>query len=129
MTVFLRFVKYMAVILAVVWGLGGYPLYVAKGSDWVIAAAVGCAICTANALVGGGLALWAMDKNQTTFLLAVFGGMGLRMLVVVAVFFAALKFGKLHTFGLTLSMFLFYVMLQILEVRLFAGRQFGKTKE
>ena len=128
MTVFLKFVKYMGIILVVVCGVGAYPLYVWKGSDWVVAAAVGCAICTVNALVGGGVALWAMDKKQTTFFAAVFGGMGLRLLVVVTLFSVAVKLVKLHSFSLTLSMFLFYVIFQILEIRLFARCSSGDTQ-
>jgi hypothetical protein len=127
-TVFLKFVKTMGIILVVVCGVGVYPLYVWKGPDWVVAAAVGCAICTLNALVGGGVALWAMNKNHTTFFAAVFGGMGLRIFIVVTFFLIAVKVVKLHIYSLTLSMFLFYVIFQILEIRLFARCSSGDTQ-
>ena len=116
------FVKQIAIVLLVTWGLGGYPLYLWKGTDVLIAAGVGCAICTLNALAGAWLALWGMRRDNRTFMTVVFGGMGIRLIIVLIFFFVALKLVKLHVFSLTLSLFLFYVVFQILEIRFFVGR-------
>ena len=72
------FVKQIAAVLLVVWILGGYPIYLWKGTDVLIAAGIGCAICTLNALAGAWLALWGMRRDNRTFMTVVFGGMGIR---------------------------------------------------
>ena len=124
-----HFVKQLGLALVVIWGIGIYPLYAWGGSEVVWAAAVGCLICTMNALVGGGFALWSMGRDNKTFMMVLFGGMGIRLMVVLIFFFLALKLGKLHVFSLTLSLFLFYVVFQILEIRFFAGRPSSKANE
>ena len=116
-----NFVKQIAVVLLVAWVLGGYPLYLWKGTNVLIAAGVGCAICTLNALAGAWLAMWGMGRDNRTFMTVVFGGMGIRLIIVLIFFFVALKLVKLHVFSLTLSLFLFYVVFQILEIRFFVG--------
>ena len=122
-----NFVKQIAAVLLVVWILGGYPIYLWKGTDVLIAAGIGCAICTLNALAGAWLALWGMRRDNRTFMTVVFGGMGIRLIIVLIFFFVALKLVKLHVFSLTLSLFLFYVVFQILEIRFFIGRPPGKA--
>ena len=63
-----------------------------------------------------------MRRDNRTFMTVVFGGMGIRLIIVLIFFFVALKLVKLHVFSLTLSLFLFYVVFQILEIRFFVGR-------
>ncbi len=116
------FVKQIAIVLLALWVLGGYPLYLWQGTNVIIAAGIGCAICTLNALAGAWLALWGMRRDNRTFMTVVFGGMGIRLIIVLILFYVALKLGKLHVFSLTLSLFLFYVVFQILEIRFFVGR-------
>ena len=116
-----NFVKQIGVVLLVAWVLGGYPLYLWQGTNVLIAAGVGCAICTLNALAGAWLAMWGMGRDNRTFMTVVFGGMGIRLIIVLIFFFVALKLVKLHVFSLTLSLFLFYVVFQILEIRFFVG--------
>ena len=121
------FVKQIAAILLVSWGLGGYPLYLWQGMDVLIAAGVGCAICTLNAIAGASLALWGARRDHRTFMAVVFGGMGVRLMLVLLFFILALKLAKLHVFILTLSLFLFFVVFQILEIRFFVRHSSDKT--
>ena len=100
-----HFVKQIAVVLLVAWVPGGYPLYLWQGTNVLIAAGVGCAICTLNALAGAWLAMWGMGRDNRTFMTVVFGGMGIRLIIVLIFFFVALKLVKLHVFSLTLSLF------------------------
>jgi len=123
----MQFAGQAGLVLVVIWGIGSYPLYVCGGFDVVRSAVVGCLICTINGLVGGGLALWAMGKDHRTFMMVLFGGMGIRLVLVLIFFFLALKLAELHVFSLTLSLFLFYVVFQVLEIRLFIRRPSGET--
>ena len=121
------FAKQIAAILLVVWGLGGYPLYIWRGMDGLASAGVGCAICALNAIAGAWLALWGMRRDHRAFMRVVFGGMGVRLIIVLIFFFVALKLVKLHVFGLTLSLFFFYVVLQIVEIRFLVKQMSDKA--
>ena len=111
------FLKQVGVVLLFFGGGGGYLVYRYWGPEMVLAAAVGCAISSLNVLVGCGSAVWSLDKPQPVFLKAILGGMTLRMMAIGAILFALLKFTDLSARGLTLSLFFFYVVYQILEVR------------
>lgn len=121
MTGFAGYAKQLILGTTILWLVVGYPMYVWGNQEILIASLVSCAICAVNALVGGGIALWAKGKDQTTFLKAVFGGMGVRIFIVLILFFGIVKLAELNVFSLTLSLFLFYVLFQILEIRFFIG--------
>ena len=121
------FAKQIAVILLVLWSLGGYPLYLWRGTDVLVAAGVGCAICALNAIAGAGLALWGLRRDHSAFMKVVFGGVGARFIIVLIFFFVALKLVKLHVFALTLSLFFFYLVFQIIEIR-FLVKQVSDNK-
>ena len=122
MTGYGGFVKQLIIGTLVFWILFGYPLYAWGNQELLIASIVSCMICAVNALVGGGIVWWAKGKDQSTFLKAVFGGMGIRLFMVLVLFFSVVKLAKLHVFSLTLSLFLFYLLFQFLEIRFFAAR-------
>lgn len=122
MTEFARFAKQLILGTIILWIVIGYPVYAWGSQDMLIASMVSCIICSVNALTGGGIALWAKGKDQSIFLKAVFGGMGIRLFIILILFFSALKLAKLHAFSLTLSLFLFYILFQILEIRFLTGQ-------
>jgi hypothetical protein len=128
-TGYVGFVKQLIIGTLVFWLLVGYPLYVWGSQELLIASMVSCLICAVNALVGGGIAWWAKGKGQSTFLKAVFGGMGIRVFIVLVLFFSVVKLAKLHVFSLTLSLFLFYILFQFLEIRFFATQSSGDSVE
>lgn len=121
------FVKQIAIVLLASWVLGGYPLYLWGGLDILIAAGVGCAICALNVTAGACLALWGLRRDNHTFTMVVFGGTGVRLIIVLLFFFLGLKLAKLHVFGLTLSLFFFFIVFQILEIRFFIGHSSDKA--
>ena len=121
-TEFLRFAKQVGAILIAAAILGGYPLYVYWGVEMVRAAAVGCGIGALNALAGGLSAIWSFDRPQSVFLKALLGGMVVRMLVVCVGLVLLIKFTALSVYGLVFSLFLSYLLFQILEIRFFVRR-------
>ena len=112
-----EFLKQVGVTLLAFGGIGGYAVYQWWGVEMVQAAATGCAVSILNVLAGCGSAVWAFDRPQTVFLKTVLGGLTLRMMLIGAILFALLKFTDLSSTGLTLSLFFFYLVYQILEVR------------
>lgn len=121
-TEFLRFARQVGAILIAAAILGGYPLYVYWGVDMVRAAAVGFGIGALNALAGGLSAIWSFDRPQPVFLKALLGGMVVRMLVVCVGLVLLIKFTALSVYGLVFSLFLSYLLFQILEIRFFVKR-------
>ena len=121
-TEFLRFARQVGAILIAAAFLGGYPLYVYWGVDMVRAVAVGFGIGALNALAGGLSAIWSFDRTQPVFLKALLGGMVVRMLVVCVGLVLLIKFTALSVYGLVFSLFLSYLLFQILEIRFFVKR-------
>jgi hypothetical protein len=127
---FKGFLKQVVVALAAAFVLGAYPLYAFGDRELILSVAIGCGICTANVLAGSLSILIGFDKPNQDFLKILFGGMLLRMLVIGILVFLIVKFTTVQVFGLILSLFLFYVLFQILEIsflmRCLPGRQISK---
>ena len=98
----------LAVVLA-------YPLY-AWGSVEVLRAVIASGIIAFVNILLGGLSLeYAINKSNTVFMTAVFGGMGVRMgLILVAV--TILLLNDYHALALTLSLMGFYVVFMTSEI-------------
>jgi CHASE2 domain-containing sensor protein len=60
---------------------------------------------------------WAFNKSTKTFFAVVLGGMGVRFLVVISALFFAWKIAKVPLIGFVVSLVVFYLTLQIFEVR------------
>lgn len=121
-TEFHRYARQVGAVLIAAAILGGYPLYVYWGVDMVRAAVVGCGIGALNALAGGLSAIWSFDRPQPVFLKALLGGMVVRMLAICVGLVLLIKFTALSVYGLVFSLFLSYLLFQILEIRFFVKR-------
>ena len=121
-TEFLRFGGQVGAVVIVAAVLGGFPLYLYWGVEMVHAAAVGFGIGALNALAGGLSAIWSFDRPQSVFLKTLLGGMVLRMLVICGVLVLLIEITALSIYGLVFSLFLSYLLFQILEIRFFVRR-------
>ncbi len=102
--------------LLIIGGVAGAMLYAFGTDDMLIAAAVGAVLSTLNALAGFLAIEYAFDKSYTTFLKAVLGGMGVRMVVMLGALLALILLLRVHAVALTLSMLGFYLVYLILEI-------------
>lgn len=123
------FVRQAGIVFVAMAVLGSYPLYNYGGFDLLLAGGVGAAICAVNALAGCAVALWALEKSQAIFLQALLGGMGIRLMAIGAIFFVLVRFTEIRVLGLTLSMFLFYVVFQFLEIRFLLAQSRLKSRQ
>ena len=130
MAEFTGFLKQVGIALATALVIGVYPLYVYGDPGLILSVAVGCGICTANVLAGSLSILFGFDKPNQDFLKILFGGMLARMMAIGIVVFVLVKFTSIQVFGLILSLFVFYVLFQIIEIRFLMrclpGRQITK---
>ena len=62
------------------------------------------------------------------FLKTLLGGMALRMIAICVVFVLITKLTELPVIGLGLSLFLFYIIYQTLEIRFLTGRESGRPQ-
>ena len=111
----------MGLILAGALALGGYPLYAYADAATVWGVALGYGLCALNALAGCTSAVWAFGKPHKVFLKTLFGGMAVRLMAMGLAFFLLIKFTAVHILSLALSLFLFYALFQVLEIRFLMG--------
>lgn len=124
-----HFLVQVAIALAAAAVVLAYPVYLRWGPDVLAAAAVGCAISTLNVVLGGVSVVWAFDKPQPVFLKTVLGGMALRMVGVCVSFILLIRLSDFPIYGLAVSMFLFYLLYQVLEIRFLTARNAQQAQE
>jgi hypothetical protein len=110
-----QFIKTVLLILA---GLGlalAYPLYAWCSAPVVNAIVASATIAFVNALLGFFSLEYAIDKSNNTFMIAVFGGMGVRMGLILATITILLVTGT-HPLALALSLMGFYVVYLVAEI-------------
>lgn len=106
-----------------------YPLSVYGSSEILAAVAAGAALGTVNVLLGYFAIMYSFDKSYTTFLKAVIGGMGARMLLLLGALTALIMVAHLHAVALTVSLLGFYMIYLILEILFIQRRVSEKNHE
>lgn len=112
-----RFIRQVLLVLIGVVVVAAYPAYAYASVRLAVSVGLAALVCLLNVLVGCYSAVWAFDRSEAAFYKALFGGMLGRMAGIGIVFFVLVKFTDVHVSGLTLSLFFFYVMFLILELR------------
>lgn len=116
MKVDLRFPRQVGVTLLVACALAAYPLIRFGTHDVILAAALGALLSTVNVLLGFLAIEYAFNKSYTVFLKAVFGGMGVRMLLLLGAMLLLILVFRVHTLALMVSLLGFYAIYLVLEV-------------
>lgn len=111
-----RFPRQVVLTLCVAAALAAYPLGRYGSPEVIRAAIVGALLSTVNVLLGFFAIEYAFDKSYSTFLKAVLGGMGLRMLFLLGVMIVLILVFHMHTVALTVSLLSLYVVYLFLEV-------------
>jgi len=93
-----------------------YPLAVWGTGETLKAVVAGALLSTANVLAGYAAIEYSFNKSYTTFVKAVIGGMGLRMVVMLGALAALIMLGGLHPVALTSSLMGFYAIFLIMEI-------------
>jgi len=111
-----NFPAQVAAVLGCALLLLAYPLTVFASGDVRAAVAAGAALSTVNVMVGYMAIRYSFDRSHTTFLKAVLGGMGLRLLFMLGAFTALIMGFGMHPVALTVSLLGFYAVFMILEI-------------
>jgi hypothetical protein len=109
--------------------LSAYPLIRIGSGDVLLAVCVGAALSTLNVLAGFLTIEYSFGKSYTTFLKAVLGGMGVRILVMLGLMLFLIKVVRLETVAFTLSLLGFYVVYLVLEILHLQAKMAAKNQE
>lgn len=111
-----RFLKRTGLLLGLILALGGYPVYRWMGPQALYAALIAISMTSLNAVVG----YYYIDKyfsaSFNDFMKAVFGSMGIRLLVMAVVIVLILALTKIHQISFTVSLFISYILFSVNEI-------------
>ncbi len=111
-----NFPAQVATVLVCALLLLAYPLTALGSGEVSIAVAAGAALSTVNVMLGYMAIRYSFDRSHTTFLKAVLGGMGLRLLFMLGAFTALIMGFGLNPVPLTVSLLGFYAVFMVLEI-------------
>ena len=113
---FLDFLKMLGTILSIVWILLISSLYFFAQSILFKEILIGCLLPVACFIPGFYAVSWALNRPFRPFMIAVFGGMLVRLLFVSAAFILIVAFTKLHMSSLLFSLVGFYTICLVVEL-------------
>lgn len=116
------FIRKLGIVLAVGVVIAGVIVQRWLGLEALGAVLAGCLISTANVIAGVISIDWAFDKPQATFLKVILGGMAARMVAIFATLVVVVTWTDLQVFPLVGSLFGFYIVFQVLELRFVTQR-------
>lgn len=113
------FPKRILITLAVIVTIAIYPL-IKFGTPEIIAGIVaGCIISIFNVLLGYFSIEYAIDKSNNTFLKAVLGGMGIRLIASLVAVLILIQVYEYHILSLVTSLLIFYFIFMLYEIMFF----------
>ncbi len=110
------FPKRILLTLGIITVLGIYPL-VEYGTPEVRAGIIiGCIISVLNVLLGYISIEYAFDKSNNTFMKAVLGGMGIRLVASLTAVLVLIEVFDFHIVSLVSSLLVFYFVFMLYEI-------------
>ena len=111
-----NYIKQVLIASIIVIAVSVYPVSLYASKNQVYSFITGYLISLMNAVIGYGLNEMAFKKPVKSFMVIVFGGMGLRIILVGLFLLIAVSFTNLNAFSLVGSVFVFYVLFVTLEI-------------
>ena len=122
------FPRRIAVVIILSAVFSAYPLFAFASAEVIRAYIAGVTISLANVLAGYAAIEYAIDKSYTTFLKAVLGGMGVRMLAMLGVLLILIKIFQYQAVPLVVSLMGFYILFLVLEIMFMQKEMSKKAK-
>jgi hypothetical protein len=111
-----KFISQLVSASVIIFILATYPVMMYASSKQLYSFIGGYLIGLVNALIGYRMNEAAFNKPVKVFMVMVFGGMGLRILIIGFSIFMLLYFAKLDEYSLIGSVFVFYIVFLVLEI-------------
>lgn len=106
----------LGIILSIVWILLVLVLYFLAQSMLFKEVLIGCLLPVACFIPGFYAVSWAFNRSFRPFMIAVFGGMLVRLLFIGTAFVLIAKLTQLHISSLLFSLFGFYTLCLVVEL-------------
>jgi len=110
------FAKVLGSAIAICIAVAAYPVYKWYGLSAFIGFMLAFFVTSLNAIVG----YYFVDKyfgaSLNDFMKAVFGSMGVRLLVLAGIIVIVLVFTKIHRISFTVSLFISYILFSVIEI-------------
>jgi hypothetical protein len=106
----------LGIILSIVWILLVLVLYFLAQSMLFKEVLIGCLLPVACFIPGFYAVSWAFNRSFRPFMIAVFGGMLVRLLFIGTAFVLIAKLTQLHMSSLLFSLFGFYTLCLVVEL-------------
>ena len=113
---FIDFLKVLGITLGIVWILLIPLLYVFAQSVLIREVLIGCFLPVVCFILGFYAVSWAVHRPLRPFMIAVFGGMLVRLLLIGATFTLLVKFAQFHVPSLLFSLIGFYTLCLVVEL-------------
>ena len=113
---FLDFLKMLGTILSIVWILLISSLYFFAKSILLEEILIGCLLPVVCFIPGFYAVSWAFNRPFRPFMIAVFGGMLVRLLFIGTAFILIVTLTKLHMSSLLFSLLGFYTLCLVVEL-------------
>lgn len=113
----LRFLAQVCGISSLLLAASILVLHLSGRDDLIMAVVYGFFVSLINIASAFFSIKWAFDKPLRTFFAVVLGGMGIRMLVLATALFFVWKFTQIPLIGFIVSLVIFYLLLQFIEIR------------
>ena len=113
---FLDFLKILGITLGIVWVLLLPLLYLLAQSALIREVLIGCFLPVACFILGFYAVSWAVHRPLRHFMIAVFGGMLVRLLLISTIFILLVKLTQFHVPSLLFSLVGFYILCLVIEL-------------
>jgi len=128
MTVDWTFPRRIAMVFVLAILVMAYPLVRLGSTEVVLAVIAGGILSTANVLAGFLMIELTFEASYSTFLKAVLGGMGIRMVVLLGLMALGIAVLHLHTLAFAVSLLGFYLIYLVLEILHLQKKVDGKSR-
>lgn len=113
---FIDFLKILGITLGIVWILLIPLLYFLAQSVLIREVLIGCFLPVACFILGFYAVSWAVDRPLRPFMIAVFGGMLVRLFLIGTIFILLVKLTQFHVSSLLFSLIGFYILCLVVEL-------------
>ena len=110
------FFKFIVLSSLIVIVLGSYPVWKYFTVNQINSFVFGYIVSLMNAIIGYKLNTMAFGKPTKTFMMLVFGGMGIRLILVMLFLVILIQFTTLDSLSLVGSVFFFYTLFISIEI-------------
>jgi hypothetical protein len=122
------FFRYIVISSLIVIVLASYPVWKYFTVNQINSFVFGYIISLINAVIGYKLNTMAFSKPTKSFMVLVFGGMGIRLMVVLLLLLILIQFTTLDSISLVGSVFFFYTLFISIEIYYLHKKQLQAKK-